>query len=109
MAVLFYDHLVDRNPIIIAIEGLDADEETKGKFRKMIDEILHHGILEKILQKLSPHKHKTFLRRLEEAPYDPELLIYLRKNVGDEIEMEIQQEGRRIIRLILRKDLGIED
>jgi len=104
MSILFYDHLVDISSIEIHLTSLQLKPKKEKKFRQMIDDILHTGILEFILQKLDSHYHRTFLSRLEYAPYDPELLEYLKKHIDDQIEAEITKESQHIQKLIL-KDL----
>lgn len=102
--ILFYDHLIDKTQVTLIIEKLDAPEEKKSKFKSMVDDILHTNLLEFILQKLHPHKHKTFLSQLDKAPYDPEILAYLRSHVHEDFENDIKVQAQNIIKLII-KDL----
>jgi len=104
--ILFYDHLVDKTEINIYLDKLDAPENHKGKIRQLTDDILHQGLLEFILQKLHPHQHTTFLDRFHAAPFDPELLEYLRDHTDDNFEKELRSEASRLVSLI-KKDLKI--
>lgn len=104
MPIIFYDYLVDKQDILIFIEQLDAPEHHKGKLRQLVDDVIHQGLIEFLLQKLHPHQHHTFLGRLHCAPYDPELVSYLKEHISPEIELEIQQEALKLIKAI-RKDL----
>lgn len=104
MSILFYDHLINKNEIQTQLENLELPEDKKTKFKTMIDEIIHAGILEYLLQKLHPHHHATFLGQLERAPYDPELLSYLKQHIDERIENAIENESQRIVKLVL-KDL----
>lgn len=108
MSILFYDHLIDRTPIHLHLQTLDIPQQKKDSFKQKIDDIIHSGILEVILQKLHPHHHHTFLDQLKNAPYDPHLLVYLKNNAGEDIEKEIIQQSERLIKLIL-KDLSTTD
>lgn len=103
--LLFYDHLIDKREILMIIESLPAPDDKKSKFKTMVDDILHTGILEFILQKLHPHKHQTFLSHLEKAPYDPEILSYLKEHVSFDIENQLKTESNRILKL-LSKDFS---
>lgn len=102
MSLLFYDHLINKKDLYDQLESMDIPSESRAKFRTMVDEILHTGLVEFILQKLHPHHHKTFLYQLDHAPYDPELLQYLKDHIDAEVEEQIKLEGERLKKLILR-------
>lgn len=102
--MLFYDHLIDRKEIINLIDSSITPNNQKGKLKQLVDDILHQGVVEFILQKLHPHQHNRFLSHLHESPYDPEILIYLREQVGDSIVEEITIYSKKIISEI-KKDL----
>ncbi len=105
MAILFYDHLVNKDQVWMYIEKLDGPDSHKNRLRKLVDEIIHQGILELALQKLHPHKHDRFLKLVTNAPYDPIVLEYLRDHADENIELEIETHGHSLIRDILA-DLG---
>lgn len=105
--LLFYDHLIDKTEIYLYIDNLDAPEDKKKSFKQTIDDIIHTGIVQFILEKLQPNKHRNFLNQLQQAPYDPELLTYLKNHIDDKIEEEIQKQADRLIRLI-KKDFQTE-
>ncbi len=106
--ILFYDHLIDKSEVLLLIESLSAPEDKKTKFKNLVDDILHTGLTEFILQKLHPHQHRTFLAQLEKAPYDPELIVFLRQQTNTDIENLIRSEAQRILKLIT-KDLTNTD
>lgn len=108
MSILFYDHLVDKHEIIIYIENLPEPNNHKGRLRQLVDDILHQGLVDFILEKLHPHHHHTFLSRIEEAPYDPEIIVFLKEHASDDIEDQIVKEANKLVSLI-KKDLGIPD
>lgn len=105
MSILFYDHLVNKTEALLLIDRMEAQENHKGKLRHLVDDIIHQGLIEFILQKLHPHQHVTFLTRLESAPYDPELLAYLHDHVSADFEKELSAEAERLIAEI-KKDLS---
>lgn len=102
--ILFYDHLIDKGEVIVLIDSLDIPTEKKSKFKHLVDDILHNGLLEYILQKLHPHQHHRFLSHLETAPYDPELLTFLRRHLGESVETDLQLEAQRLLKNVI-KDL----
>lgn len=100
MSIIFYDHLIDRTEIHIHLDKLDLPEEKKSEFRSTIDNIIHAGLMEWILQKLHPHHHQTFLNRLQQAPYDPELIRYLKDHINEAVEDSLQQQSQKIIKQV---------
>lgn len=106
MSIIFYDYLVNKNEVLSTIERMDAPDNHKGKLKQLVDDIIHQGLIEFILQKLHPHHHHTFLTRIHDVPYDPEIIAYLRDHIGPDIEKEIQAEADKLI-LLIKKDLSI--
>ncbi len=104
MSILFYDHLVNKSEVLLMIDQLSEPENHKGRLKQLVDDIIHQGLVEFILQKLHPHQHHTFLSHLETAPYDPELLTYLRDHIAPEFETDLEKEADKLIGLI-QKDL----
>lgn len=105
MAPLFFDHLVIKTQIIELINQKSEPENQKGKALQLIDDILYQGILDHILDKLHPQHHTTFLAQVHERPYDPELIAYLKKHVGPDIEEDIRLAANKMVKQIL-KDLS---
>jgi hypothetical protein len=97
MSILFYDHLVHKQEIIIYIDTLSAPENHKSRLRQLVDDIIHQGIIEFLLQKLHPHQHHTFLTRVHDAPYDPEIISFLKDHTHPEIESEIEREANKLL------------
>lgn len=104
--VLFYDHLVNKQQILIIIDNLPEPETQKYRLKHLIDDIIHQGLVEYILQRLHPHHHKTFLDNLHSTPYDPELIKYLQDKISPEFETELSKEADKLIEII-KKDLGL--
>ncbi len=105
MSIIFYDHLVDKTEVILLIENSNQPENHKGKMKQLVDDIIHQGLIEYILQKLHPHQHHTFLSRVENAPYDPELISYLKDHASVDIEGQLQREAEKLI-IEIKKDLS---
>lgn len=105
MAPLFFDHLVIKTEILEIINRKQEAENQKGKALQLIDDILYEGIIEHILEKLDSKHHRTFLSQVNDRPYDPELISYLKQNIGPDIEEEIRLAANKIVKQIL-KDLS---
>jgi hypothetical protein len=101
MAFLFYDHLVNRHEILIIVDELDADPEKKSKLREMVDEILHNHVIGHILEKLHPTHHGRFMELLEESPYDPKIIEYLRTRINPEIDESIRDHAQNVVQKIV--------
>jgi len=104
MAPLFFDHLVIKTEIIELVNQKAEPENQKGKALQLVDDILYQGIIDHILEKLHPQHHGTFMTQVHERPYDPELIAYLKKHIGPDIEDDIRQAANKIVKRIL-KDL----
>ena len=105
MAPLFFDHLVIKTEILEIINHKDEPENQKGKALQLIDDILYQGVIDHILTRLDQKHHRTFLTQVSDRPYDPEVLSYLKENIGPDIEEEIKAAANKIVRQIL-KDLS---
>ncbi|HSV94597.1 MAG TPA: hypothetical protein VLH94_01265 [Spirochaetia bacterium] len=105
MAPLFFDHLIIKTEIIELINQKQEAENQKGKALQLIDDILYQGIVGHILEKLNPQHHGTFLTQVHERPYDPELIAYLKENIGPDVEEDIRKAANKIVKQIL-KDLS---
>lgn len=106
MSIIFYDHLVDKQPILILIDKSEGEDNHKSKIKQLVDDILHQGIIEFTLSKLKPKHHKVFLHQLHHAPYNPEILDYLKEKAAQDIEEQIQKHADKLIKK-MRKDLGL--
>ena len=105
MAILFYDHLIIKTEILSIISGSEAEENQKGKVLQLVDDIYFQSITKYILSSLDEKHHKTFLIKVHEKPYDPDIIVYLRDHLGDDVEDQIKKEAERITQKIL-KDLS---
>ena len=108
MSILFYDHLINKEEVIILIESTDEPENHKSRAKQLVDDIIHQEIINFILDKLEEPKHKTFLYLIEERPYDPEIILYLQDHVSPTIEIELSQFASSLIDQI-KKDFLLEE
>jgi hypothetical protein len=106
MSIIFYDHLINKQEILILVDKTEGEENHKNKVKQLIDDILHQGVVEFTLKKLKPKHHQTFLSRLHHAPYDPEILDYLKEKIAQDIEEQIQNYADKLVKKV-RKDLGL--
>ena len=104
MSIIFYDHLVNKHEIFLYIDNLPEPENHKSKLKHLVDDIIHQGLIEFVLQKLHSHHHRTFLNHLHQTPYDPEIISFLKDHIHPDIETELQEQIDLLLQTI-EKDL----
>lgn len=92
MSKIFYDHLIVFEDIDKEIKKAATSPEEKEELWQLVDEIVHHKVLQKILDTLPKENHEEFLGMFEETPYDNSLMDYLNQKVTGNIEEIIKQE-----------------
>lgn len=66
----FFDHLIELDDLHEEIRSLDMSDDEKIHILKMVDESIHHTILDAILSELSDEDKKTFLKHLDSENHD---------------------------------------
>lgn len=94
MSKLFYDHLLVINEIVVELDGIDLKD--RQEFLGIIDETLHHHVLDVILTHLPKEHHESFLDRFHKAPNDPTLLSSIQKLTAVDIEKAITERVQKI-------------
>ena len=92
MSKLFYDHLIVLTQVEAEIKKTAETPEEKEELWKLVDEIIHHRVMEKVLDKLPRAHHEDFLTRFHEAPHDESLIGYLTQQIGENVEELIRRE-----------------
>lgn len=101
MSKIFYDHLINIEEVIIELNQNEISVEERSEFISMIDETLHHHVLDTILSNLPFEHHEDFLTKFHKAPHDPDLLIYLSQVSGVDMEEKIKSKANAIKKEIL--------
>ena len=101
MSKIFYDHLVIREEIDFELNRFQIDPEEQEELINLIDQTLHHHILNIILNHLPKEKHPEFITRLHADPNDGTLIDYLKTHAHPEIEAEIRKQAVKIKKEIL--------
>lgn len=95
MTKIFYDHLVVREEVIAQLDKHKIAVEEREELVTLIDETLHHHVLNTILTNLPKEKHEKFLEEFHKAPHNPKLLDFLRQEKAD-IEEKIMAKAKKI-------------
>ncbi len=101
MTKIFYDHLINIEEVIIELDQNDISIEERSEFISIIDETLHHHILDTILSNLPFEHHENFLTKFHKAPHDPDLIIYLKQVSGPDIEEKIKTKANEVKKEII--------
>jgi len=69
MSKLFYDHLLYLEEVEIEIKNRASSKEEKEELWGLVDEIISHKVLEKVLDKLPRESHEEFLELFHKSPH----------------------------------------
>ena len=89
MSKIFYDHLIVIDDVLIELERHKLTAFERQEILGIIDQHVHHHVLNAILTHLPKEKHGQFLNIFHAAPYHKDLLDYLKKEVSEDIETKI--------------------
>lgn len=102
MTKIFYDHLTISEEITVELDKYKLDHQEREEIIQLVDENIHHRVLDIILTHLPKEKHHDFLTKFHSAPHDSNLLAYLKKEV-ENIEEFIICEAKKVKAEILRE------
>lgn len=100
MSKIFYDHLVVREEIVAELDKHKISIEEREELVQLVDENLHHHVLDTILSNLSKEKHEEFLVKFHNTPFDIGLLDYLKVEI-DDIEEKIKEVAKKVKKELL--------
>ena len=103
MSKIFYDHLIVLDEVEDEIKSTAETEEERHELWHIVDEIVHHRMLELILDNLDHDHHDDFLHRFHSAPHDQEHIHYLNDRIEGEIEEMIKKEVKKLKKEILKE------
>lgn len=98
---VFYDKFIFFEELEIEVGKLVLNKEEKQETERLIDEITHHRVLERILTHLPRHYHAEFLDRFHHSPYDESLIDYLNEKIEKSVEEHVKEETEKIKKEIL--------
>lgn len=97
MTKLFYDHLIYLEEVEIIIKKTASSKEEKEELWALVDEIIVHKVLGKVLEKLPRVYHEEFLTLFHKCPHDEITIFgYLKSKAGEGIEKELQAELKNV-------------
>ncbi len=104
MTKLFFDNLIVFEEIEAVIKSSAGTEEEKEELWSLVDEVVNHKVMEKILDRLPRENHEEFLELFHKCPHDEVAVFgYLKGKTGKDIEKELQEELKDISSDILQE------
>lgn len=101
MSKLFYDHLIEFEEVEIELKKLELTREERHELERLIDSMVHHKVVGRILTHLSAEHHEEFLDRYHKKPYDPTLLAWINQRIEDSVEKHVKQEIQELKKELL--------
>lgn len=101
MSKLFFDHLIEFEEVEIELKGLDLGSEEKKELEQLIDSMVHHRVIDRILTHLPRHHHAEFIESFHKAPYDPKLLSWINQRIKASVEEHVKDEIKKLKQEIL--------
>ena len=92
MSKLFFDHIIVLDEVEDEIKAIGKTSEERDELWKLVDEIVHHKVLDTTLEHLPRKHHEEFLEKFHLAPHDEGLIHYLTEKIGKNVEEIIKQE-----------------
>ena len=104
MSKLFYDHLIYLEEVELEIKKTASSKEEQEELWGLVDEIVTHKVLGKVLDKLPRENHEEFLELFHKCPHDEEIIFgYLKGKTGENIEEVLELELKNISSDILKE------
>jgi hypothetical protein len=107
--MLFYDHLIIFEDFESEIKDVVETSEEKEELWQLVDEIIHHTVLDCILDRLPEEHHHDFLCMFHKCPYDETLLDFLNELIEESIESVITEEVDSLKKELLLEIFEAED
>jgi hypothetical protein len=101
MNTVFYDHLLPHQEISEFLDKYPLDSEEKAELLALVDELFHHHTLNVILNHLPQEHHQTFVMNFHQAPFDSQLMAFLKSQISADIEQAIKTQAERVKKEIL--------
>lgn len=101
MSKIFYDRFIILEEIEVELDNLGLEAEERQELDQLIDEMVHHRVLDRILTHLPKEHHTEFLDRFHRAPYDESLIDYLNEKVERSVEEHVREEIGQLKKEIL--------
>lgn len=100
----FYSHIIETSTISLALGEMDLSQDERKHLIALVDENLHHAILDAVLSELSEKDKKEFMELLAENEEDNEKVWKMLSERIDHIEDKIKKTAEDL-KTELHKDI----
>ena len=83
MSKIFYDQIIVLEEVEKEINSTTQTHEERQDLWQIVDEIVHHKVMDCILDKLPGEHHEEFLDKFQSAPHNHSHFDYLKEKIGD--------------------------
>lgn len=101
MAKIFYDKYIILEEVEVELDKLEMAREEREELEHLIEEMVHHRVMDKILTHLPRHHHAEFLDHFHRRPYDEALIRYLDQRIEKSVKEHIEEEIKKLKEEIL--------
>ena len=110
MSKLFFDRLMVLEEVELEIKKTASSKEEREELWMLVDEIVNHKVLEKVLDKLPRAHHEEFLELFHKCPHDEQAIFgYLKGKTGQDNIEEILREELKSISTDILKEIRPQD
>src|SRR3989344_3003364 len=100
MSKLFYDHIIIIDDVHEKMSALQLPSDEYKELVYIIDSIIHHRVVTRILDLLPREVHEIFLQKLHDNPSDSNHVHFINRHIESDIVVELT-----LIADSLRKEL----
>lgn len=101
MSKIFYDHFIKLEEVEVEFDKLEMEPEEREEIEHLIEEMIHHRVMDRLLTYLPKHHHAEFLDRFHKMPYDESLIRYLDEKIEKTVKEHVEEEMEKLKREIL--------
>lgn len=101
MSKIFYDKYIILEEVEIELDKLEMDYEERQELEHLVDEMIHHRVMDRLLTHLPRHHHAEFLEHFHNRPYDEALIRYLDQRIEKSVKEHIEEEIEKLKKEIL--------
>ena len=100
MSKVWYDHLIILEEVEVELDKLEMDRDERREMEHLIEEMIHHRVMDRVLTHLPRKHHEEFLSRFTKTPHDPALIHYLDEKIEASVEKHVKDEMSKLKREI---------
>jgi hypothetical protein len=104
MSKLFFDNIIVFEEVESAIKNAASSTEELNELRGLVDGIINHKVVEKVLDKLPKEHHEGFLTLFHKCPHDEVAVFeYINEKSGRDVREELENDLKSISSDILHE------